>query len=70
MATRVTRDTLARLADVEVPRSLTENVMAEVVRERRFRPLRAVVAAASFAAWALLVHQAVQFATVRLQGLI
>jgi hypothetical protein len=70
MATRVTPDTLARLADVDVPGTLTARVMADVVRERRLRPLRAVVAAASFAAWALLVHQAVQFATVRLQGLI
>lgn len=69
-ATRLTGDSLSRLADVEIPRGLAEGVMATVVRERSFRSARVLVAAASFAAWALLVHQAVSLATERLQGLL
>jgi len=67
---RLTNDSLARLGDVETPHGLAEGVMASVVRERSFRSARVLVAAASFAAWALLVHQAVTLATERLQGLL
>ena len=61
---------LARLADVEVPRDLADRVMAGVRREPGVARWRVAVAAFSFAAWALAVHQIVAWTAAELSGVV